>query len=393
MKDASLESVHHRCMEVNVREVGMKAVHMKAVVVDIKDKYAIVLDGRGGFAKIKNAGSLKVGCEIDVPPAKVYNMAKIRKIIPAAAAVITVLSMGVGVYAYNTPYSYVSVDINPSVEITTNIFDRIIKVEALNADGFKIISDANYKNRSLKSGLEAILDKAAEEGYLKDDSQNTVLLTVAAKDDKKVDEIKKSVETAVASELEQKKVKAEVVVDNVKVESHDAAIKQGVSPGKMNLLNKLKEARPEAKMEDYKDAPVKDIMKSIQESQKESTQGKSYNRNARENNKENNGSKAVNNKYTGKNPRNSKDQDSKQRIQQQNEEKSKNAKDNKNSGYSRPGSTFGNQNNKKQEYESKAKDSRAKESSDKNRSWGKGQKDDNDRDDDKDNRNRTRKQR
>lgn len=70
-----------------------------------------------------------------------------RKIALGLAAA-TVLSLGGGTYAYakTTPAAYVSVDINPSVELGVNSFGKVISAQAYNEDGQKVLEGTNLVN-------------------------------------------------------------------------------------------------------------------------------------------------------------------------------------------------------------------------------------------------------
>ena len=58
------------------------------------------------------------------------------KFIPHVVAFVLVVVSALGfTYLYNTPYSYASVDINPSLTIDVNIFDRVININGVNSEG------------------------------------------------------------------------------------------------------------------------------------------------------------------------------------------------------------------------------------------------------------------
>jgi len=242
---------------------------MKAIVVDIKDKYAVVLNRQGRFIKIRNNNLLRVGYEVDLPQSSIAGFSLPAKAASIAAVLLLTLGLGYGAYSYSMPYSYVDVDINPSIEITANMYERIINVEGLNEDGRKLLSEGSYKNMKLKDGVKSILDSAVKKGYLKTDSSNEVMLTVSGKDQGKVEEIEKKLEGVASKELKAAGVETAVTVKKVTLEKREAAKKIGISPGKLNLIEKLIEVRPELKAEDLKEVPVKEIMKSIKQSRKE----------------------------------------------------------------------------------------------------------------------------
>jgi hypothetical protein len=246
---------------------------MKAIIVDMKGKHAVALNNNGQFIKVKNTGNLNVGYEIDVSSKAIeFNRAVFYKMGSVAAMLMVVLGLSVGVYSYNLPYNYVNVDINPSVEITLNMYSRIIDVKALNADGEKLLYDDSYKNCKLEKGVKLLIDNAVEEGYLKAGEQNTVMLTVAGKNEEKVLEIQNKVHDVAKEVLDEDKVDSEILVENVVLERRKEAKELGISPGKLVLLEKLQEVNPVASIDEYKDKPVREIMKSIKEKKEDKKQ-------------------------------------------------------------------------------------------------------------------------
>ena len=80
---------------------------MKAVVVEIKGKHAAILTEDGLVSKISNK-DYAIGQEIIIK----NKSNKLIRITAAAAAAIMIFVTPA--WAYLTPYSYVSIDVNPS---------------------------------------------------------------------------------------------------------------------------------------------------------------------------------------------------------------------------------------------------------------------------------------
>ena len=56
------------------------------------------------------------------------------------------LAVSIGGYSYiQTPVSYVSIDVNPSVELTLNRVDRVISATAFNGDGEAVLEDSGER--------------------------------------------------------------------------------------------------------------------------------------------------------------------------------------------------------------------------------------------------------
>lgn len=238
---------------------------MKAVIVEIEGKHAIALNKSGEFVRIKNKKSYQVGYEIETGSVIRFGTRTMTRITSIAAALIFVVTLGYGAYSYSMPYSYVNIDINPSVEITVNLYDRIIKAEGLNTDGDKLLSTIEYRNRKLEDGISNILESATQIGYFNDDSKNAVMFTVSGKDQEKVAQIENEIQGIASKAAQEANTGTEIMVENVTLVKHDEAEKMGISPGKLSLIEKLREYEPQLTVNDLKDKPVKEINKRIKE--------------------------------------------------------------------------------------------------------------------------------
>jgi hypothetical protein len=255
---------------------------MKALIVDIEGKYAIAMTKEGTFMKVKNNGKFTVGYEAELPP---RILANIKSMASAASVAILLLAVGLSFFLYNNPYSYINIDINPSVQITANIFDRIINVTALNIDAQKIVNELSIENKELDQGVEQIVGSAVKNGYLKDEKTNAVMLTVTSIGDRKSEKLQKKVAVAVEKKFKSEKVTSEVLVEKATEKSRSQAIKQGISPGKLKLVQKLIELNPNLKVNELKNKPVKEILESIRESTKSQKPSKPNNSNSKESGK------------------------------------------------------------------------------------------------------------
>ncbi len=243
---------------------------MKAVVVDIKGRDAIVLSKDGQFIKVRDRSPLQVGVEIDLNEKKrTLPYRFVVRAVAAAAVFVFSVGIGYGAYSYYTPYSYIDVDINPSVEIVANRYDRILRVEAINDDGAKVLEDQSFKNKPVNFAVEEIIKQASEKGYMKEEVTNAVMLTVSSKDESKAQEVEKKVQEAAKDKIETSGVKSDVLVEKVTIERRDEARQMDISPGKLVLIERLQEVKPEAKVNEYKDTPVRDLLKAIGNEKKE----------------------------------------------------------------------------------------------------------------------------
>ncbi len=105
-----------------------------------------------------------------------------RPVWRLAAACLTLLVLAGGALLWTTPVAAVSVDVNPSLELALNCFDRVVEVEGRNADGEALASTLQVKYLRYTDALEQILTNAQMESYL---DQAQVSITVAGADESK----------------------------------------------------------------------------------------------------------------------------------------------------------------------------------------------------------------
>lgn len=244
---------------------------MKAVVVEIEGKQMVVVDQKGCFQNIKYNGKSKIGEEIEMIDSRTNVLVYMKRITAAAAMLLVVSGSVFGVSSYYSPYAYLDVDINPSLEIVLNRYMRVLDVNSFNEDGKKIASNkAELKNKKMEEAVDKLLDNAKKEKILTADKENAVLFTVASSDDASADNINKKIEKTAQKKIDQLKVKCEVLpTEKVTVKKNLEAKKINVSPGRVILYEKLKQVEPEAKLEDVLKAPVKETVKKIIEIRKQ----------------------------------------------------------------------------------------------------------------------------
>lgn len=188
-----------------------------------------------------------------------------RKITSIAAVIVITLGVGAGGYlAYATPTNYWGVDINPSIQLGSNIFDRVVEVTALNEDAEVLLADLDLNNEEVDSAVTKIVDEATETGYIDELAEdNAVLITSYSDDEEKGEEVQAKIEEKVKKILERKNIKATIIKEKMTEDLKADASSYGISNGKMLLVQRAVAANPELKEEDLVKAPVKNIMREI----------------------------------------------------------------------------------------------------------------------------------
>ncbi len=306
---------------------------MKAVIVEIKDNVAAVLSEDGRISKIRNK-KYSVGQEIVLKKTNTY----IKIAVSSAAAMMLFTTTA---WAYFTPYSYVSIDINPSFEFSINRFDRVLNVKAMNYDGEKVTDEigvAGLKNKEIKEAVMTVIVELKSQGYIDDENRVGIVVAASSKSQEKTDMLAEKLKTAVEKEItnnvgnkglplpasdddnknvsnaeeksaktknttktevlenrsdikendkysdknkedegnKAKKGKTRIEIIEVSSSYVDTARANGVTPGKLSIVEQLKEKAlkdgrefGENEFKSWLDKPVKDIMKEINKYNKE----------------------------------------------------------------------------------------------------------------------------
>ncbi|MFW2488202.1 hypothetical protein ACN077_06445 [Clostridium chromiireducens] len=206
-----------------------------------------------------------------------------KRKIALALAVVAVSSLGGGVYAHakTTPVAYVSLDINPSIELGVNTFNEVVSAEAYNEDGEKVLEGTNLISTDIDVAVSTVVSNAISDGYIKEEDTATtdaladtttsaaVEITISTDKDNVAVELEGALKDAVDKTLEENDTEATVETDNVALARRDEARELGLTPGKLNLIQKLQALDPNIKVEEYKDSSVKDIQKKAKELRKE----------------------------------------------------------------------------------------------------------------------------
>ncbi|WP_272950321.1 anti-sigma-I factor RsgI family protein [Bacillus mycoides] len=204
----------------------------KGIVMDIKKHSVVVLTPNGEFITFKRkVDSYMIGEEISFNE---QEQRAPRFSIPSflkPASLLVTCFLCVLLFFYNQPeekvFAYVSVDINPSLEVSVTKDLRVIDLRACNDDGRRILKEMKrWENKHLQDVIRTIIKQSQEDKYLTNDKQ--VMLTAVTKEkslepqlEKAMQELKKEYETKHVS----------VVYQSSTIQMRENAMKAGVGTG------------------------------------------------------------------------------------------------------------------------------------------------------------------
>ncbi|GAA0772939.1 anti-sigma-I factor RsgI [Clostridium subterminale] len=248
---------------------------MKSVVVEIKAGYAAVLSEDGCISKIKNRNYI-IGQVIEIKSSKFKNINKL--VMCSALTAMIAIAGGITLWAYKTPYSYVSLDVNPSIEYSLNRFDKVISVTAVNDDGQEILNELELdklENQNIEDAVAETVNQISEDGYfdnsIDNDIEGGIIIATSGEDLEKSDELAEKLQKSLENEIEEIGGDIKLETISVGLERVQKAKELGVTPGKLNLVEKLQNSSTDPEsiiVEEWLNKPVKDIMSAIKENKK-----------------------------------------------------------------------------------------------------------------------------
>ena len=184
--------------------------------------------------------------------------------LAGACAAAMLLVFGILSFSlYSIADAYVSIDVNPSMELTLNRFGRVIDVRAYNGDGEAIIGELALKGKSYEEATELIFSTLSAAGYLSDDA--LISVTVHSVSSKREEGLCAGMQQLIAASVSSERPQIEVEVFPVTREDWKNARGCNMSPARYLAIQELLGVDEEATLEDYRDSSLRQIRERIQE--------------------------------------------------------------------------------------------------------------------------------
>jgi hypothetical protein len=177
----------------------------------------------------------------------------------SAVAACLILALGGNAY-YHTPIHYLCLDINPSVELGINAFDRVVSAQAYNEDGRELLGDHPYSNLSVETAVSSLVLDAVQQGFVAGDGSTVIAVTAESNKSQAAVKLQNSGESGAESALNAGGISAIVYSDSTDLQLRKQAQDLGISPGKLRLISILQTLDPSVSIAAYKNAKTTDIM-------------------------------------------------------------------------------------------------------------------------------------
>lgn len=187
-----------------------------------------------------------------------------RKLVLAFSTFVIILFSCVFSYnLYFTPSVYLDIDVNPSIELSINRFDRVIGAYAYNSDGEEILSNLNIKHKNCNEAVQIIMDIITENGYLNDGGLVSATLQTEVQD--RENNLLATIENRIASAVSEHHISAKIDVFYVNSEIRHYAHDLNISPAKYLAILELQEVVPTTTVDDCRNHTIGEIRQMTQE--------------------------------------------------------------------------------------------------------------------------------
>ncbi len=183
-------------------------------------------------------------------------------IIAGSGAFVLVVILLIALFQW--PANHFTLDVNPSLEITTNRMEQVIDVEALNEDSGEFLEDYERPGRNLEVVINDLLDRMILTGHISGRRDNIVMITVDS--DELDSDYFERINEAIADFLQNKQLEYQILNQGV-TETDDEENEQyeEVSRGKRRLIQKLVEQDEELTVEELREISLKDLLNISEE--------------------------------------------------------------------------------------------------------------------------------
>lgn len=163
---------------------------MKAVIVEKRMFMKAALTEEGEVIRTMAKGD--VGDTIYIRE-KAGSAVPALRYVMAFSVILFMLAGGLGFYQLSAEeYSYVSLDINPSIEFALNRFNKVVSVSALNDDDSSITAelyDSNIKGKDFTEAMNITVNTLKKHGYLIDYEGNYIMVHISSNDSRHKEEL------------------------------------------------------------------------------------------------------------------------------------------------------------------------------------------------------------
>lgn len=259
----------------------------QGIVVCLSKNKAVVTTDEFQCFYIRRSPTLYIGKEVEFTDKEIIRKKPIMKALMLSVACILILFFATSfsrlVDVFNAlseqkVFAYVSVDINPSLEIEINKVGSVLRVVPLNEDAEQLINGLNSRGIKLSQTIDSILKKLKESNVINEVGDNYILFSSTLNNNKntsdkeylndkqKLDNIINSLEYDIEAK---EKSKIKMYILKTDINERKKAQSAGVSTGRYVLFNKYKDFKNGLSIEEARSMDIDVLLKGVLSNEKQ----------------------------------------------------------------------------------------------------------------------------
>lgn len=189
---------------------------------------------------------------------------RVRYAAALASLVLFLVCGGLSWKVYFTPVAYIDIDVNPSIELTLNRFGKVIRSNAYNEDGTRLLSGVNLRYADYSEAFERLLTAMNGEGYFAG-QDGLLCVTVQTNGKNRENRIQDGLQRVVALISQSQHCDISTEIFSVSEEVKHCADENHISPAKYLAIQELMEVDSEADFEECRERSVHELRQQTQE--------------------------------------------------------------------------------------------------------------------------------
>ncbi len=233
----------------------------RGLVAKISDGYCIILTGRGTYERIPAPPrGARVGAEVSYS-----SHTAIAPVLKPMALVASLLIMFVCWSLFSqvgmpVAVAYVSLDINPSLELSVDKNLNVIDVKYFNDDAANLLNQERLKGTNLYDALATVVNQAIAANYIKTGQDNLIVSTITPAGAATAPVDQQSIQQYLEKSINKGGLTGEVRMYSASGEFRAEAENEGLSPGKYLIYEQLKETGDQVSIDDVRNNNIRELV-------------------------------------------------------------------------------------------------------------------------------------
>jgi hypothetical protein len=188
------------------------------------------------------------------------------QLIAACVGVMLIMVVFAGWFQFYAVESVITLDINPSMEITTNRRNHVLRMQAHNDDGSLLFNDPDIKNKDLNTSVKNIFSSILQMGYM-GNADDIVLVSVQSKNADSAVKLQNRITKDIIAFLKETNTEAlllrQTILPDNKLKKLGA--EYNISLGKSNLIRQMAACDSALNIADLAPLSLQELMQVIKE--------------------------------------------------------------------------------------------------------------------------------